>query len=351
MKILKSVALFMCIVVMAVSCAFTAAAGSLKITVSELTAVPGDEIAVAIDISENTGVMAMTFTLGYDTKVLTYDGFNIGIFNDYTVVDHPDRGYVSFVNCENQDRTFEGNIIVMKFTVNKDASAGRTPLTIMNIRPEEYGESMEGCFANWNKEVITPTIVNGGVTVGETCDNSGHKYGDWKVISKPLCEAEGVSQRSCKRCGKNDIKTADALGHSFEKNWTVDKAATLSEDGKMSRHCTRCAKTTDEVSFKADVPQDNNFENTEGTQVKPQQWPVLDSIDTSNEDNTVSDESQVATQSGDASDKNEDADKQNVQSDNNKKTPDTKLLIALTALLVLLVTGIIIMVFALKRNK
>lgn len=352
MKKFKALAaLLLCIIIFTVSIPLTAAAGSLKITVSNLTAVPGDEIAVAVDISENTGVMAMTFALGYDTKVLTYNGFNIGIFNDYTVVDHPDRGYVSFVNCENADRTYEGNILVMKFTVNDDAPAGLSDLTVMNVRPEEYGESMDGCFANWNGDVITPTIVNGSVTVGETCTNSGHKYGDWKVVSVPLCETEGVNNRSCIRCGHTELKNVKAVGHDFEDKWTVDTPATEGESGKMSRHCKRCEKTTDEVSFALDVPQKNDFENKGGEQVRQEQWPVLETFEpTDNTPDTESSEPVESTDTDVPSNETEQDGEQN--NDGTQETkPDTGLMVLLSVLLAVLVVIIVFIIIVIRRKN
>lgn len=347
-RIKTFVTLLLCLILTVSALPFTVSAAGPKITVASVTAVPGDEIAIAIDISENTGVMAMTFALGYDTKVLTYTGFNIGIFNDYTIGEHPDKGYISFVNCENQDRTYEGNILVYKFTVNSDAPAGFSPLTILNIHPEEYGESLEGCFANWGKDVITPTIVNGGVTVGETCANSGHKYGDWKNVSAPLCETEGIDNRSCTRCGHTELKNVKAIGHDFEDKWTVDKVATAEENGKMSRHCKRCEETTDEVAFKADIPEKNEFQNSVGEEVKKDQWPVLESFDEKEESKPESTISSKPTQQNESI---EDTSSESVTQENQKPTSNKKLLILLTSLLLLLAVIIVSIVIVIKRKK
>lgn len=355
MKRIKTLTvILLCMIILTASIPLSALAAnkSVKITVPNLTAVPGDEIAVPIDISENMGIMAMTFTLGYDAQILTYTGFNIGIFNDYTVVDHPDKGYVSFVNCENQDRTYEGNIIVMKFTVKEDAPAGYTKLTIMNIRPEEYGESMEGCFASWDKDVITPKIVNGSVTVGETCKNSGHKYGEWKLVSEPLCEAEGVSNRSCTRCGHTELKKTKALGHDFDDKWTIDKPATADENGKMSRHCKRCEKKADEIAFALDAPQKNDFPNTQGEQIKQEQWPVLETIKpTEDKDDT---ESSETTESTDTDAPSIDTESDTTDADTEQKDGqkfDTKLTILLAVLLAVLVVLIVFIVIVIERKK
>ena len=274
-----AVSLLAVIAVLTVS-AFGVAAETrgIKLSVGSVTAVPGDEVAIPIDVTQNDGIMAMTFAISYDTEVLEYKDFNMGIFNDYTVVNHPDEGYVSIVNCEKKDRKYTGNILVLKFSVKDGAAAGSSDVKIVNVYPEKYGESLEGCFATWDSLEVKPETSNGSVTVGKTCVNSGHSFGKWIVISEPLCETEGINGRSCTVCGHTETKTVPALGHDYSEDWTVDEAATAETDGSMSRHCKRCDKTTDKVSFKMNIPEEKDFENAESTVVPAGKWDKLEKI-------------------------------------------------------------------------
>lgn len=290
MRFLKiAVSLLAAVSVLTVS-AFGVAAETrgIKLSVGSVTAVPGDEVAIPVDVTQNDGIMAMTFAVSYDTAVLEYKDFNMGVFNDYTVVDHPDKGYVSFVNCEKKDRKYTGNVLVLKFAVKDDAAAGNSDVKIVNVNPEKFGESLDGCFATWDSLEVAPEVSNGSVAVGKTCANSGHSFGKWTVISEPLCETDGINGRSCTVCGHTETKAVPALGHDYSADWTVDEAATAETDGSMSRHCKRCDKTTDKVSFKMNIPEEKGFENAENTVVPAKKWDKLEKIAEENKNSSQS---------------------------------------------------------------
>ncbi len=278
MKIFKRISAVLLCLVLAFSMTLAASAEtrSIEISVGSATAVPNDEIAINVDMTKNEGIMAMTFTVIYDTEVLTFKKYNIGVFNDYTIVDHPDKGYVSIVNCEKKDRTYTGNILVLNFTVNEKAPAGKHPIKIGNIRPENFGEDLDGCFATWDKLTVNATVNNGEVDVGKTCSNSGHTMGEWKKTSEPLCESVGVEVRSCEKCNHSENREIKALGHDYSEKWTVDVQATENELGSMSRHCSRCEKTVDSVSFDLEAPTQNSFENKVDATINAESWDKLE---------------------------------------------------------------------------
>lgn len=68
---------------------------------------------------------------------------------------------------------------------------------------------------------------------------SEHKYGDWKV-TEATCEEAGSRTKTCSVCGDVVTEAIPALGHDWEKEFTVDKAASCTEKGEKSIHCTRC---------------------------------------------------------------------------------------------------------------
>ncbi len=68
---------------------------------------------------------------------------------------------------------------------------------------------------------------------------SEHKYGDWKV-TEATCTEAGSRTKTCSVCGDVVTEAIPALGHDWEKEFTVDKAASCTEKGENSIHCTRC---------------------------------------------------------------------------------------------------------------
>lgn len=254
-----------------------AADSGYKIEVTNLTAVPGDTVIVSAEIKENAGFMAMTFSLCYDKDAFTFKDYHIGVFrHDYLIVDHPESGYVSIVDCESKNRKYIGVLASIEFTVKEKATPGKHDFSIKNIYPLKYGDSLSGCFAVSNdvsdsskKSVysVIPEVSQGSVTVGETCSNAGHTFSDYKQTVSPTCEDTGIKSRTCTRCGHIENAEIPATGHSFEDKWTIDKAATDTQAGIMSRHCKNCSAVTDEISFTKEIAEKEHFDNKIDTTV------------------------------------------------------------------------------------
>lgn len=70
---------------------------------------------------------------------------------------------------------------------------------------------------------------------------------DWNAITgtNPTCTEAGHGTFKCTVCGKVSERDVAALGHNYESTWTVDVAATCTDNGVRSRHCTRCDKKID----------------------------------------------------------------------------------------------------------
>ena len=245
------------------------------VSVSSATGVPLDTVLINVNMETNPGLMAMTFTVNYDKNALAFQNYNLGIFTDYTIVDHPESGYVSFVNCESYNKTYEGLIFSIEFQIKEKATPGLHPITIKNIRPEQYGDSMSGCFADWSRSTIYAQVKNGGITVGESCLNTDHIYGNWTTVTEPTCEGTGVEIRSCINCGHSESRDIPAKGHDFESFWTIDQKASFGISGIMSRHCKNCSAVTDKTTFSASDANQNNFDNNISTTVKEQDFDKL----------------------------------------------------------------------------
>lgn len=250
MKIAKRIfSLLLCTMIcFALSFSTFAASSTANIKISSATVMPGDTVTINIEISNNPGIMAMAFCITYDSDALTYKNYSKGYLSGYTVKDHSDKGHVAFFNAENKDISTNGTIISLLFEVKEDAKPGKHVIALANRNRDKHGTKLHNSFSNSKQQFVVPVVASGGVTVGETCKNAGHKYSSWNVVREANCTTTGLKERICARC---EIVAEETIPftHDFEAEWTIDKAATPEEDGIMSRHCTKCDAVTDKITF------------------------------------------------------------------------------------------------------
>lgn len=256
-KRIFSILLCVCIIFSIFSVGFTASAAEIKqgiIEIGTVDGITGDTVVVPIKLTENPGIMAVTVSITYDPAVLKYQDFYYGdIFTDYTIAIHPDRKLIRLVICERRNKRNDGNIVSFKFKVLDDAKAELTKIGL------EYSK---GDFCNWNLDKIMPEVISGGVNVAFNGKNCAHKnYGEWTVISQPVCEKVGISERVCTVCGHKELKEIKEIGHTYSENWTVDKPATAEQEGTMSRYCIRCDDYVDRVTFTLEQSDKENIKN------------------------------------------------------------------------------------------
>lgn len=68
-----------------------------------------------------------------------------------------------------------------------------------------------------------------------------HKYGKWKIIKRPTCDAEGNKVKTCEKCGQEYTYYTEAKGHKWS-SWKITKPATYSKKGVKEKICSRCDK-------------------------------------------------------------------------------------------------------------
>lgn len=314
-KAKKILAMILCVIICMSLCptVFAAESDTPVIKISNVSAAAGDTVTINIDISNNPGIMGMMFRITYDSNSLQYSSYQKGYLSSYTVKDHSDKGYISFVNVESKDVSTDGTIISIIFKVTDNATAGKHIITLANSN-DKYGTKLHNSFSNSKEKFIVPTVSAGSVTIAETCKNSGHKYGDWTVVRNAGCTATGLKQRTCTRC-QNIEEDTIPITHDFEAEWTVDKAATPEEDGIMSRHCTKCDAVTDKITFSYEEIGGDDGDDTDGTSSDQV------SGDTSNDNNSDTDTSQ--DNSSDSNTSNEDTSGSESSSDTSSTSSQT----------------------------
>ena len=277
----KAFSLLVCIVLIVAALCNTVPASAEKydfsVSVNEVTAIPGDSVIFNIDIADNPGIMALTITLHYDPEVLEYETYYAGKLKKDTFAPHD--GYVSIVYCGSGNFKGNGTLYSVQFKVKDTAKVGFYPVKVKHIRPAQYGDSLKGCFANSDTSIdYNPQSIAGGISVGYNGENCDHKFGAWENIVEALCKQEGKRTHSCTLCGHTTQETVDKLGHEYSKEWTIDIAASKGQDGEMSRHCIRCDAKTDVVIFTLSDSEENDFSNSEGDQVKTEDWDELEEV-------------------------------------------------------------------------
>lgn len=260
------IALILCFILTAACSVCAFAAGSPAVTISNVSANPGESVTVDVKISNNPGIMAMAFCITYDSGIFEYTGYTRGYPSSCTVKDHPDKGHIAVVSDDSSDKATDGTIISLSFKIRDNAAAGKFAVAMANINRNKYGYKLNNSFSNSNQQFVVPTVTNGSITVNETCENSGHKYGEWQVVTPADCTHTGLKEHKCVRC--EHTETAEIpITHDFEDDWTVDKAATPEEDGIMSRHCKKCDAVTDKITFTYKEVEDSTSSGDNSSQI------------------------------------------------------------------------------------
>lgn len=139
------------------------------ISVSSVTAKPGEEIALDVCFSNNPGVMVIQLGIKYDAAKLSFLG----------VTDSAFKGWSSSGNnilwIGDADQSAAGSIVKLRFKVAENCAEGDTAVTVT---------CSEGDVANHDEEPIAVSIEPGKVTVRKTIP--GDLTGDGKINALDL---------------------------------------------------------------------------------------------------------------------------------------------------------------------
>lgn len=264
----KTCLVLLLIIVLTISCLhFSVYAKDLTIekgviTIDTVSAINGDTVIVPINITENPGFSSFSISVTYDSSKLEFIEHIRGNVIDCESRAHPHKNIIRVVGGikGSGDKKNNGTIINLKFKVSDSASSGLSEIGI---------SYKSGDFCNWDLDIIMPKIVSGGVKVLLTEKNCPHKnYTDWKTSVLTDCNDNRVEQRNCTDCGHIELRETSPSGHTFSKDYTVDKIATETEYGSLSIHCTNCEAVTNELSFSIQHSKNGKFKNVLGATVK-----------------------------------------------------------------------------------
>jgi len=224
------------------------------ITIGTVSGNTGDTVIVPITIAENPGISGITISITYDSSALEFvKDIKGNVLYEYQTKAHPTRNIIRLVTSEQGNRNNNGTMLSLEFKI-----AAKAPAKLYKI-DINYSK---GDFCNWQLDSIMPKIISGGVDVKLSKSNCTHKtFTAWSVATIPSCLESGAEKRSCTFCGHVELRDTAPIGHEFSKDFTIDKEATKTESGLMSRHCIRCKEYTDQISYTLKDSNTGNIEN------------------------------------------------------------------------------------------
>lgn len=263
LKKAKVLIIAICLIVISILPSFSISAAEIRqgvITVGTVTGNTGDTVIVPITIAENPGICGITVSITYNSSALEYVESIMGnVIYEYATKAHPSRNIIRLVTSEQGNKYNNGTMLGLKFKIADKAPAELHKIDIT------YSS---GDFCNWKLDRIMPTIVSGGVNVNLSQSNCPHKsYSEWTVATIPSCLENGADQRTCNACGHVELRDTSPIGHEYSKDYTIDKEATKTESGLMSRHCTRCKDFIDQISYSLEQSEEGKIENTFDTTI------------------------------------------------------------------------------------
>lgn len=113
--------------------------------------------------------------------------------------------------------------------------------------------------------IIAIVISVATIIVLSVLEINAHKHEYSSQIIAPTCVDKGYTLHTC-ACGDSyKDETVNALGHVYEKEFTIDLQPDCTTAGRKSKHCTRCESTTEVTAIPANWHSFGDWE----TQTEP----------------------------------------------------------------------------------
>ena len=105
-----------------------------------------------------------------------------------------------------------------------------------------YGKVYFNSGGRFGKLNVTSNWLNTSIPdIGQTnpCKN-GHTWDNGQIQLDATCTTEGYKIYTCTICSETKQEVIPALGHRWNKKYTIDRDATCVQTGKKSIHCSVC---------------------------------------------------------------------------------------------------------------
>lgn len=209
------------------------AENAAKITVSSSTVDKDATASVGLLLEGNPGIWGLKLRIHYDHSALTLQSVTTGsVYSDDEIIMSEETGkdpFVILASCNGlENRTADGTVVTLNFTVNGNAELKAYPVTV------EVAQAN-----NAAGEEISIGAVEGSVTVV----NCSHEEKEWRITTAAKCEEDGVETLTCKNCGATfETRAIPATGHQNTEIRNVAAATGTSEGYTGDTYCQDCGK-------------------------------------------------------------------------------------------------------------
>ena len=143
-----------------------------KLTVSDVTAAPGDRITVTVSLDNNPGLAGLVISLQYDASLLTFVSVTDGeLFSGFTKAENR----LKYLFDDDYNVTDDGVLLTLVFDVCADADDGAYSF---GVRINEA--------TDFDLEDVPVAVVPGTITVSSSAVAYGDANGDGEVNMKDL---------------------------------------------------------------------------------------------------------------------------------------------------------------------
>ena len=212
--------------------AFAGDANVGELAITSAQGYEGDTVKVTVSYNNNQGTSGFEFRMYYDPDVLELVKTTLSedVFIEDVVIlgdknaNEKITNFVSYAVAMAKENKKSGELYTVEFKIKDGAAIGNTELKITDLVP-----------SNFDGDLITVNSKNSYVKV--LC-----KHADTEEVVKEAvtCTKDGVTEVKCKKCGELiDTKTVKSTGHKFGE-YEVVTEATCSKDGLKRRTCSVC---------------------------------------------------------------------------------------------------------------
>lgn len=232
LKSLLSLLLAVCFVLGGRVCARAQETPTLRIV--DVSAYRSQTVDVAVELSNNPGIVALFIEIGYDTSILSLqsvqDGGLLGVGTMVAGGDKAENPYRVLWSdaLSTSNHTQNGILVTFTFAVDANAPLGDTQITLTSKDSSCFDSALN---------LVSFRTQNGTLTVNAPV---GHIHEYETSVTPPTCTEQGYLRYTCTLCGvcftTNEVAP---VGHSFGA-WNVVKEATQTNPGEKERFCVQC---------------------------------------------------------------------------------------------------------------
>ncbi len=243
-------------------CLIPSYAASPKISVKTMSSASvGDTITVSVNLSANSGLAGIQFTVKFNTSEFQLVSDSVKESNLFFATTKSSNGTIQYAGTSIDAINASGTLLTFKLKVLK--TDGKISLSV--------------------NDAIDVTDKFVSVSASGATVKCSHTDMKWSVVKKATCTESGEKKGTC-ACGYTTTDTIAKLEHTYGK-WTVEKEATETEKGLKTAKCSVCGNKKEQVINKL-KPTETTTKNTTETTTETTTFVENTAESTTNEPTT-----------------------------------------------------------------